>query len=605
MIYPIAIYLCLDRKYSRKIDIIYVLITAYGLLKIGTKVGLLSFYISSVAYIVARILNFKKHKLNYGFYAVIVLVLLSLITFDSLPAIKNIKFRYEYTNGDVTEVITSGRDGYLNYIQNNDYDNLDYIVGKMNIKDGYILLIEMDVFDMFYMFGITGFIIIYGTILFVAIKIILKYKENILAGIKYTKITMLVVCLVLVLLISMIAGHVILCPSVSIYAALICGYLCTYDKFEKAENNKKKLLFGAVHLQVGGIEKTLINLLNKIDYDKYEVDLCLLLENGIFYKDIPKEVKVITPYSSIFSKFFAKESKLSKLIKHLLFNKYTSWLWTNNKNYDIAINYPGYYLFIDYYISHTYSNKKYIWLHQSVEGLSKHDPNFKRNFVKNVNKYKKYDNIVCVSNSAKKEFDNMFSEYKDKSTVVLNIQDNNINYKEKVKYDGEYNIVSVGRLCTQKAFHRLIEVHKKLIDDGYKINTYILGNGEKYNELTELINKNNINDSFKLLGQISNVSDYLKAADLFVSTSYYEALPTVLLEALMCNLPWVGPNVTGVKDIHELSPKNSSILTDDNVNGIASGVKKAIDGKINKQFIFDIDKYNDKAIKQFYKLIGD
>lgn len=604
LIYPITIYLCLDRKYSRKIDIIYVIIIAYGLLEIGTKVGLLSFYISSLTYIIARLINIKKHKLDYGFYAIIILMILSICCFNHLPAIKNIKFKYNSTSGNVTEVITSGRDGYLDYIANNNYDVLDYIVGKSNIKDNRILLIEMDSFDMFYMFGITGFLIIYGTMLFVVIKILLKYKQNLASGLKYTKINMLVVCLAVAFLISLTAGHVILCPSVSIYAALICGYLASYDKFEKEESDKKKILIGAVHLQVGGIEKTLINLLKRIDYDKYEVDLLLQLKNGTFYQDVPEEVKILTPYSDIFSNFFAKESKISKIIKHLLFNKYTAWLWTNNKHYDVAIDYPGYYLFIDYYISNTNSTKKFIWVHQSVYGGSKYDVNFKKNFINNINKYKKYDNIVCVSKTAKTEFDQMFSQYKHKTTVVLNVQENNINYQEDIKFDKCYSIVSVGRLCTQKAFHRLVEVHKKLIDSNYNVHTYILGGGEKYDELTELINKYNVGDTFKLLGQVSNVQDYLKKADLFVTTTYYEALPTVLLEALMCNLPWVGPNVTGVKDIHELSPKNSSILTDDNVDSITSGVKKAIDGKVSKKFTFDIDKYNEKALKQFYKLIG-
>ena len=60
----------------------------------------------------------------------------------------------------------------------------------------------------------------------------------------------------------------------------------------------------------------------------------------------------------------------------------------------------------------------------------------------------------------------------------------------------------------------------------------------------------------------------------------------------------------GVKDIYKLSPKNSCILTEDSIESITQGVKDAIDGKINKKFKFNIDKYNEKALKQFYDLIG-
>lgn len=603
ILYPITIYLCIDRKYSRKIEIIYVIIIAYGLLEIGTKVGLLSFYISSITYIIARLINMKNHKLNYAFYSVILLLLISICCFSNLPAIKNIKYRYD-TTGSATEVITSGRDRYLKYIKNNNYDNFDYIIGKANIKDNEILLIELDMYDMFYMFGAVGFIIIYGTILFVVVKIISKYKENLLSGLKYTKINMLVVCLGVAFLISLTAGHVVLCPSVSIYAALICGYLAAYDKFEKAENDKKKILIGSVHAQIGGIERTLINLLKNLDYEKYEVDLLLLLKNGDLLNEIPQEVKVITPYSEIFSNFFAKESKISKIIKHLLFNKYTAHLWTNNKIYDVAINYSGYYLFIDYYIANIESNKKYIWVHQNVFGSEKHDKNFQRNFVKNIKKYNKYDKIVCVSDSAKDDFNVMFNQYKNKTMVINNILEDKINFTKQVSLKGKYKLVSVGRICPQKGLERLIKVHKILIDEGYDITTYLIGGGNDLEKLKQLAKENQIEDSFQFLGPKSNVYDYLRESDLFVSSTYYEAYPTVLFETMLCQIPWVCPNVPGVKDVYKVSPKGSCILTENNEESIAEGIKEAINGKVNKKFKLDIKTLNKKTLKDFYKLIG-
>ena len=606
IMYPITIYLCLDRKYSRKIDIIYVIIMAYGLLEIGTKVGLLSFYISSITYIIARLINLKQHKLDYGFYAIIILMLLSICSFTNLPAVKNIKLKYEYTSGNVTEVITSGRDGYLDFVINNNYKVFDYLVGKSNIKDNTILLIEMDAFDMFFMFGISGFLIIYGTILYVAIKILSKYKQNLLPGLKYTKINMLVVALGVAFLISLVAGHVILCPSVSIYAALICGYLAVYDKFEKSENNKKKILIGAIHAQNGGIESTLINLLKILNYDKYEVDLMLLLKNGDLLKEIPKEVKIITPYDQIFTNFFAKESKISKIIKHLLFNKYTAFLWTNNKVYDASIDYAGYYLFTNYYIANSNSRKKYIWVHQNVYGSKKYDKNFDRNFIRNIKKYHKYNNIVCVSNSTKEDFDKMFPQYQDKTIVIKNIIEINIKSESKVSLNGKYKIISVGRICPQKGFERLIEVHYNLIKDGYNINTYLIGGGNDLDKLKQLIKEKGIEDSFQLLGPKTNanVYDYLKEADLYVTTSYTEAYPTVLYEAMTCKLPWIGPNVSGVKDIYQESPKKSCILTEDSIEGITKGIKDAINQKVNNKFNIDIKGLNRQTLKDFYKLIG-
>ena len=65
---------------------------------------------------------------------------------------------------------------------------------------------------------------------------------------------------------------------------------------------KKKILIGTVNLEIGGIEKTLIGLLNNIDYSKYALDLLVLKTSGELIKDIPSNVNIITPYKTNFLK---------------------------------------------------------------------------------------------------------------------------------------------------------------------------------------------------------------------------------------------------------------------------------------------------------------
>ena len=57
---------------------------------------------------------------------------------------------------------------------------------------------------------------------------------------------------------------------------------------------KKRLLFVNGHLNVGGVEKSLVDLLKAIDYDKYEVDLVLFEELGDYIDEIPKNVNIKT-----------------------------------------------------------------------------------------------------------------------------------------------------------------------------------------------------------------------------------------------------------------------------------------------------------------------
>ena len=54
----------------------------------------------------------------------------------------------------------------------------------------------------------------------------------------------------------------------------------------------KKLLFINGHMNPGGAEKSLLDILKHIDYSKYHVELLLLEEFGDYTDEIPKEVEV-------------------------------------------------------------------------------------------------------------------------------------------------------------------------------------------------------------------------------------------------------------------------------------------------------------------------
>ena len=84
----------------------------------------------------------------------------------------------------------------------------------------------------------------------------------------------------------------------------------------------------------------------------------------------------------------------------------------------------------------------------------------------------------------------------------------------------------------------------------------------------------------------------------------YEGFGIVLIEALDAGVPFVGTNVSGIKDIaNYIAPKKSSILVDNNIDAIAKGIKYAMNGKVSKGFVFDLKKYNDEVINRFNELI--
>ena len=115
----------------------------------------------------------------------------------------------------------------------------------------------------------------------------------------------------------------------------------------------------------------------------------------------------------------------------------------------------------------------------------------------------------------------------------------------------EKYIVAVSRLdMVQKDYGTLIKAFKLLKERGVKEKLYIVGDGPGRDEIQTLIDKNNLLEDVKLIGQTKNPYIWMKNSELFVHSSNYEGLPTVLIEALILNKVVVSSDCpTGPKEI--------------------------------------------------------
>ena len=57
--------------------------------------------------------------------------------------------------------------------------------------------------------------------------------------------------------------------------------------------SKKRILFINGHLNAGGVERSLVDILKHMDYEKYAVDLLLLEDTGDYISELPPEVNVL------------------------------------------------------------------------------------------------------------------------------------------------------------------------------------------------------------------------------------------------------------------------------------------------------------------------
>ena len=172
-----------------------------------------------------------------------------------------------------------------------------------------------------------------------------------------------------------------------------------------------------------------------------------------------------------------------------------------------------------------------------------------------INTYKKFDKIVCVSNIVKEQFVKKFNFDKNKVIVKHNVINKNkiIELSNKkndfIKPKDIFTIMSVGRLNAQKAYDRLLRIGNKLINEGYKINVIIIGEGTHYNKLNDYIKRHNLVEKIKLLGFKSNPYPYIKQADLFVCSSITEGLSTVVSEAIILGVPIVTTKCAGMEEL--------------------------------------------------------
>lgn len=356
----------------------------------------------------------------------------------------------------------------------------------------------------------------------------------------------------------------------------------------------KKVLIIQESLGGGGAERVLINILNKIDYSKYKVDLLLLFEEGVYLNKVPKQVNIKKVWTSKsnspnFIEYYLRKIKRA-IIKLFARNIYKLFI---KDNYDTEIAFVEGLSTLVLANSTNEKSKKIAWVHID---LKKHRT---MSIEKERKCYGCIDKIICVSNDSKTIFDELYNEYSNKSMVIYNMI-NKLEIEklsnESVNYDFNVStVVAVGRLTEQKRFDILIRAHKKLIDEGIEHNLLILGAGPKELDLVNLISKLDVMDTVTLLGFKENPYPYIKNATIYAMSSDFEGLPLVITEALVLGKAIVSTRCTGPTEL--LGNGKYGLLSEcGDTDGLKESIKKLItDDKLR----IEMEKQSIKRSKIF------
>lgn len=418
---------------------------------------------------------------------------------------------------------------------------------------------------------------------------------------------------------------------------------------EPADAHKEKIMIYPGGLQNNGITGSVLNLLDNIDYTKYDVTVLVNYTNS---EHVKANVMNINPNARLVVKsgrisqtigeelrnYIVKNRGLtSDLVKSLfpsdMYEREYKRIF-GNAEFDYAIDFSGYAMFWPNVLLAGNAKKKMIVMHsdmlsdmnRNVNGRRPHYINLRGVFTL----YKYFDELISVSEATMEVNKENLKHYigdtkvsylinsinlkkvntlsKDDSEVyVKNNQPVLVNVKGKEifdvpipRQDGYTNFVNMGRLSPEKGQDQLIEAFAALHKKYENTRLYIIGEGPARGTLEKLIQAHGLEESVFLAGHKANPFYLMNLCDAFVLSSHYEGHPLVLLESLALGLSIVSTDIVASRYI--LEDGKYGTLTENTVDGLCEGMESVVKGT-NKQAAFDVEAFNEEAMQSFYKTL--
>ena len=371
----------------------------------------------------------------------------------------------------------------------------------------------------------------------------------------------------------------------------------------------KKIIFGITSLTLGGAERVLVDLANKMS-ERFDITIFMLYSNGELETELNKKIKLKTLYSKKYTELTFLEKILASL-KVLINKKKIFKKYVDKEEYIAQISFLEGAITRIFSVKSNFKTKKIAWVHNDMQKVFGKGIKAKIKKIMDEKAYQKYNDIIFVSEDNEKAFNSFYKEnIKSKKNIIknyvsseriLNLSVELSEYKKTYKED-EINVVQVSRLVEQKAIDRLIKVSAKLINENSKIHIYVIGDGPLKERLQKQIEDLNVEEKITLLGAKKNPYPYIKNADVFGLFSYFEGYGIVIDEAKILR-KYVIITDTAAREALKDYKEYSYIVSNDE-KGIEEAFKYLEDkGKqIGKKYI-DYQYKNEEIIDKITEII--
>lgn len=348
----------------------------------------------------------------------------------------------------------------------------------------------------------------------------------------------------------------------------------------------KKVLFVINTMGRAGAETALLEMLRRmLETGEYELSLFAIIPRGELFSRVPEGVHILNPHvsnDSVLStsgRMAIARQALLCACKHLYGIRHLGDIVRNirqqrqltgrvqldkvlwrvlsdgaalpEEEYDLAIAYlEG---AATYYVSER--------VHAKAKAAFVHIDYQQAGYTPLMDKgcYDRIDRIFMVSNNVRDRFCQVYPQYRDKAFLFRNLL-NRKAIEEKSLAQGFTDgftgtrLVTVGRLHYQKAYDIAIDACARLVERGYNIRWYVLGEGAERPALEKQIAVTGMQEHFCLMGAVDNPYPYLRQADIYVHASRYEGKSIAIEEAQILGKPIVASNCTGNREqiVHEV-----------------------------------------------------
>ena len=385
-------------------------------------------------------------------------------------------------------------------------------------------------------------------------------------------------------------------------------------------------------MEIGGVERSLLGLLDAINYDQFDVDLFLFNHSGEFMPYINPKVNLLSENKALalinwpivrlfrqghwYTAFLRLICKLygdqrakrlqtatvsTLLCKRIVMGRMPSF----SKEYDYAL---GFFLPHDLLKHKVHVKVKIGWVHTDYT-----NKNEKPDVDLMLPMWEGLDHIACVSEGVRRGFCQVFPSLASRTVTIQNILSPALIRKQSEAFDvyaempdnGRFRVLSVGRFCAAKAFDRIPEVCRRLLDKGSPVRWYLIGYGPDEPLIRQKIQEFRVEDSVVILGKKDNPYPYIKACDLYVQPSRYEGKCVAVREAQMLGKPVVITNY-GTSGSQLEDGVDGIIVPIDNA-GCAAGIAVLLRNPEKMESLKEAcllrDYSNSKEIDKVYQLI--